>query len=381
MKTIRIIVGLFLVIALNFFYPHTLYATEVNPYKNIVYFGDSLSDNGNLYYYDWGFLPKSPPYFNGRFTNGHVWTDHVSKYFYEKHFTNSVNYAFGGETVLYHGPMSGYLPYNLSWSVTSYLLRTMLSDRTESLIVIWIGANDYLYGHSDIETVTSDVVNTIRAAIESLIYYGGTNFLIINLPDMGKTPYAINSSIKELLSLTTIFHNAKLEAAVTAVAQGYKKVNIHLLDVHQLFEDLIAYPDVINKKHKMHITNTTAACWLGNYTLHHQTENELRIAQALGRHTKKHFLQHAIGFANTPLSTEHFESSLFIRYAGSTPALMEAQAVTELAQEGVEPCNKPDEHVFWDRIHPSANVHKMLSEKVIEFMEEHYKNKEIGTPG
>lgn len=109
------------IVCFIFFWSFKLYAGSGNPYHTIVFFGDSLSDNGNLYWYDWGFLPKSPPYYEGRFTNGYVWSEQVGKYYYDKNYTKSVNYAFGGETALYHGPVSGYLPYNLSWSLKSYL--------------------------------------------------------------------------------------------------------------------------------------------------------------------------------------------------------------------------------------------------------------------
>ncbi len=39
------------------------------PLHNIVVFGDSLSDNGNLYEIMKHQLPQSPPYFEGRFSN------------------------------------------------------------------------------------------------------------------------------------------------------------------------------------------------------------------------------------------------------------------------------------------------------------------------
>ena len=39
--------------------------------KNIYVFGDSLSDNGSLFAASGGMAPPSPPYFNGRFSNGH----------------------------------------------------------------------------------------------------------------------------------------------------------------------------------------------------------------------------------------------------------------------------------------------------------------------
>ncbi|HDV5785644.1 TPA: hypothetical protein RJD83_002616 [Legionella pneumophila] len=44
--------------------------------KNIVVFGDGLSDNGNLYAYTNHRRPASPAYYNGRFSNGPVWVEY-----------------------------------------------------------------------------------------------------------------------------------------------------------------------------------------------------------------------------------------------------------------------------------------------------------------
>ena len=70
------------------------------PLNKIVVFGDSLSDNGNLYEYMKHKLPISPPYFEGRFTNGPVWIENIATFYYpddaEAHL---LDYAFGGSGV------------------------------------------------------------------------------------------------------------------------------------------------------------------------------------------------------------------------------------------------------------------------------------------
>ncbi|MFM2422855.1 MAG: hypothetical protein RL291_1385, partial [Pseudomonadota bacterium] len=64
----------------------------------IVTFGDSLSDNGNLFALS-GF--PAPPYFAGRFSNGQTWTEILSggsqgQTFVTGVTTGNVNLAFGG---------------------------------------------------------------------------------------------------------------------------------------------------------------------------------------------------------------------------------------------------------------------------------------------
>jgi len=48
-------------------------AASAQSYNRLVVFGDSLSDNGNLYAVSG--QPVSPPYFQGRFSNGPVFTE------------------------------------------------------------------------------------------------------------------------------------------------------------------------------------------------------------------------------------------------------------------------------------------------------------------
>ena len=73
-------------------------AASAQSYDRLVVFGDSLSDNGNLYLATGRTTPASPPYFQGRFSSGPVWTELLG--FNAANFTGpvtgSINYAFGG---------------------------------------------------------------------------------------------------------------------------------------------------------------------------------------------------------------------------------------------------------------------------------------------
>ena len=73
-------------------------AANAQSYSRLVVFGDSLSDNGNLYAISG--QPTSPPYYQGRFSNGPVFTEllgfNAGRYTAGAPVTGSVNYAFGG---------------------------------------------------------------------------------------------------------------------------------------------------------------------------------------------------------------------------------------------------------------------------------------------
>jgi|GEM_PF-852095 len=353
-------------------YPVSGLADGAYPYNKILFFGDSLSDNGNLYSFDFGYLPKSPPYFEGRFSNGYVWSEAVAKYLYDSNYISSDNYAIGGETAIFHNPVNGYLPYSLTASLNSYLLRSAFGDRSMTLFVIWIGGNDYLKGSTEVDQLTTDVVANIKATIESLIYRGGVNFLIINLPDLSLTPYAKENNMVQNLHELTAMHNTKLAEAVTQIQDGYKNINIHLYDVSTLFAQLIENPDVFNKKYQLHIKNTGAACWQGGYTRKQKQASltEEAIAQQLQEQMRMKIK--SASFTDSGAEQPKLDSAAFAHQIATTPALAEAYKTSEKAAEGELPCRSPDEYVFWDHIHPTAVMHSVLAKDIIGFIDQNY---------
>src|SRR4051812_46436664 len=76
----------------------------------LVVFGDSLSDVGNAYAGTQGAAPASPPYFNGRFSNGPVYVETLAEYLGAAPLApafvvpGGTDYAVGGSSVLADGP-------------------------------------------------------------------------------------------------------------------------------------------------------------------------------------------------------------------------------------------------------------------------------------
>ena len=73
----------------------------VTPISELVVFGASESDVGNVYVATGHTFP-APPYFNGRFTNGPNWVDHLADELSLERATPSIlggdNFAVGGAT-------------------------------------------------------------------------------------------------------------------------------------------------------------------------------------------------------------------------------------------------------------------------------------------
>lgn len=366
-KTCQRVAACLVVLLTCLFTPFLAHAQQTPiPFTKIVFFGDSLSDNGNFYADVLGFMPKSPPYFEGRFSNGQVWSEFVDQYYFAKSLTETTNYAIGGQTAVFHNPVNGFNPYTLTMSRDNYLLHSIFTDRSQTLFVIWVGANDYLPGVKNIDELTTNVIDSIRASIESLIYHGATNFLVLNLPDLSRVPFGRTSDYRDTLKNAVIAHNLKLDAAIAELQQGYKNVNIHLYKINELFDDFMNNTPDYNSKYHTNIMNVTESCWTGGYTLRPKQITEDMIQRKIEEqlHTQSRSLKAS---AATPI-----DSAALAHYVATTPALMETFMVSDYAETGTKPCTNPDQYMFWDKVHPTAQAHKIISQKLIEFIDANY---------
>jgi len=361
-----------LICVILFILPLFSYAEKLTPaFSNIVFFGDSLSDNGNLYDHDFGILPKSPPYFHGRFSNGEIWSDYVAKYYFNHYGINSVNYAVGGQPVIFHNPFNGYLPYTLNMSLYDYLVRSLYSDKSSALYIIWTGGNDYLHSVddadiNDMDQLSTYVMNSLKCTIESLIYNGGKNFIMINLPDFAKTPYGLINKKRELLTAVVLMHNLKLDNTIAEIQHNYKQVHIQSFDLNSMFIDFLAHPDIYNQKYQIHITDVSTSCWHGGYTKTPMIRNQEMIAQQIEADLR---MQSRVANAKY---TNKFNTLQFANYITFTPDLLEAYTIGEEAGKVIQLCDNPDEHVFWDKIHPTTVTHYVMAQTILDFVNQYF---------
>ncbi len=329
-------------------------------FNQIIFFGDSLSDNGNLYSRLFGFIPKSPPYFSGRFSNGPTWAEGVADHYAQTEKMISANFAVGSETTVFHNPVKGYLPYTLSMSVSDYLWRYSFSDKSQTLFVVWIGANDYLNGSSDIDGDTTAVVEAIKQNIQKLISYGAKQFLLMNLPDLAKTPFGQAQPYREQLTLMTEMHNNKLIKIVQEIQEANRDVTIKLFDFSSEFAGILADPDAYNQKYKTHLSDFTESCWKGGYSLQRMTAVQRRDALMAEIHKNK---------AAAPFA---MSSAQFADMILRSPALSATYEVGLMADAGDQPCDNQDDHIFWDKVHPTRVVHTIFSAMAIGFIDANY---------
>jgi len=201
-------------------------------YSSILSFGDSLTDNGPLD----GFGIQ-------HYTNGSVWVEDMASYY----SAPLQDMAYGGATSGINDPAVPSSILGLQWQVNYYLHNISATVNSNTLITIWAGANDLLKGFEvPGETIGSpDMAATnVVLAVQALAHAGGQNFLIPNLPDIGKTPAFLLSPYADTATNWVQQFNADLAADLLALESNpqYSADHFYTLDVYSIFNAVIADP-------------------------------------------------------------------------------------------------------------------------------------------
>jgi len=162
-------------------------------YDNLYVFGDSYCDVGNLSIATQGVEP-GPYYFNGRFSNGPLWVDHVAGFLglpMKAALAGGTNYAFGGAWVTAPQTYPGGTIPSVPQQVLLYLSQHGNKADPQALYVLEGGGNDILgttSGSPDLLgfEIALGIVDSERILRQA----GARNFLIPNLFNVGLLPAA-----------------------------------------------------------------------------------------------------------------------------------------------------------------------------------------------
>jgi phospholipase/lecithinase/hemolysin len=212
-----LILGLFLLAPLSVFGAS---------FDTVVVFGDSLSDNGNVYQQSSNTIPDPEKYYQGRYSNGPVWVEYLTGE--EMLDCALVDNAYAGAETSGVDPVPG-----LVQQVGLYVGSATLPDN--ALFVIWIGANDFL-GNPPADPATS--VSNIAGALDALATFGVENILILNLPDLGSTPRMLGTAGAASATAITQAFNAALASAVDAFEAANPDIMVYELDIYTFLADI-----------------------------------------------------------------------------------------------------------------------------------------------
>lgn len=244
-------------------------------------FGDSLSDTGNAFDFTAGNIPPSPPYFPGRFSNDLIWIDYLAEglgvnpttyadvILQGATPTQGINFAFGGATTGEDNTVSLTFPGlpdlpALQDQISLFTENFSATADSEALYIIWGGANDYLPTEGTFEpfTTSTESINNLSNAITSLAEVGAENIMVVNLPNLGDTPVALNANTVEpgtsdRLNELSAEHNTALAAEINDLALSLAPdINLISFDLNGLFTA------VTNNPEQFGFTNITEGCLL-----------------------------------------------------------------------------------------------------------------------
>ncbi|KAF9949272.1 hypothetical protein BGZ70_001842 [Mortierella alpina] len=193
--------------------------------KNLVVFGDSFSDTGNVYRISNGSWPVAASYPGGRFTNGPNWADYVAK---DGRF-KMANFAFGSattdsETVQgYSGSKADIpVPGFLQQIDKLYLPGQSSEDIDEldsTLFIVNFQGNDYYFN----ETIgPAPVLANIERGIHRLVEVGARHILVVENIDLGRLPYYLpDKAVSQEYSALSEAQYRGYERMIRRMAQKY----------------------------------------------------------------------------------------------------------------------------------------------------------------
>ncbi len=235
------------------------------PFTGINFFGDSLTDTGNIFTVTGGAIPDSN-YFNGRFSNGPVYSDRLAAYLglpIVPSLLGGSNFAFAAANTDSHSISPSFSVLNQVNTFVAGLGGGTANQ--DALFVLFAGANNIqdagvLFG-SPAQALSVGLVESaaddILSMINQLSGVGANHFLVINSPDVGSVPRFTEPAIPGLSSFTTdltITFNDRLEANLDTLSG----IDLTRFDIFSFINLVVNNPGDFN------LINTSDRCYTGD---------------------------------------------------------------------------------------------------------------------
>lgn len=248
-----------------------LVSAHAGPYSNIYFFGDSVSDSGNVALVIGqpsgvpqavtgnSYIPGYPYYPTGRFSNGPVWPEDFAAKFglsAAPSLAGGTDFAFAGartggpdvpvptlttQSVMFLDRVSRKAP-----SDALYVVAEVGNDARDALLAMAGGANI----PQTIAAAATAYANNLRSLVDSLRDAGATQFLVFDNVNLGVVP-AIVSMGPDAAGLATAL-TASMNQALLARLDG--EAGVRVFDTFSFLTGVVRNPQTYG------FTNATDAC-------------------------------------------------------------------------------------------------------------------------
>ncbi|KAF8940263.1 GDSL lipase/esterase [Dissophora ornata] len=289
--------------------------------KNMIVFGDSFSDTGNVFQLSKGTWPRPTYYRDGRFSNGPVWSDYVAA----DRQLSLTNFAFGGATTDskvvqgYSGsgsdiPVPGFIQQIEDYYLAGgFSLDTTAMDST--LFVVNFQGNDFLF---DATVGTETVLANIERGIRRLVQVGAKHMIVVQNFDIGMVPF--------------FRWNETLSQQNSALAKKQ----------HDEYQDLIR-----------------------------------RLAEEYGRPLRggNKAFYNCMDSSSMSASSRKVNITFFDLFALfkrlNSPQQLKRMGITDVihgcvSDDAITGCLDPESHFFYDSFHPSTKVHREVADGILQ---------------
>lgn len=290
---------------------------EIN---ELVVFGDSLSDTGNVFAATGGFVPASPPWFEGRFTNGPVWHEVLAEGLGLPAAGPSLlgggNYAWGGAETGPGFALFGGVP-NVGTQIEAYL--AMHTPGEDQLFIVQGGNNDLIPpgAPADPEVMVANVVDHV-----SILAAAGARHFLVPTTIVTDTVPGLNPPLSDYLFPPDIVSPEALPAVIADILERNRRFNRLLRQgLHKLEKELSGL--------------------YGAVTISHVN---LAITTRLMNNAPSLF---GLTDVTSPAVTSYFDPTCFC--------------------EGVA-AEDANSYFYFDIVHPTATVHEVIGEQALKVL-------------
>jgi phospholipase/lecithinase/hemolysin len=285
-------------------------------------FGGSLSDVNNSFNATGGAIPAPPFFSRGRLTNGRVWVEHLADELglnpTPSTEINPLNPPKEGINFAFGGVTTGdksIVPGlpGLKQQLEGFVGSLKGQPADPNALYIVDGAAAANDYLGGFSKTPVQPVANILNAARLLADSGARNILVVNMPSLDQTPIGRQTDPVNL-GLISRMHNRALSRGLKKLEKTRPQTNFISFNLNGLFQQAIANPNAFG------IKNVTDSC------------------------------------TNTNL----YDPSAF-----------------PLDPSKLTVCKQPKDYLFWDSIHPTAHMHKVIADSAYEILSEELEEKKI----